>query len=149
MATGLFAEFVVSEEIGFDPSKKTAKLVGDGKQAFGSTSLKDIGRATVLALQQPLPSIGKGKVYAIQGIDVPLSEWVSEVQKQNGQWQVEWTSYDEAKKHQTQDDEEGFALFLRASIADGRLLVPASKVDNKVLGFEPQVSLAAAIKAAL
>lgn len=141
---------MLSDEIGFNPAKRTATLVGDEQRPFGSTSLKDIGRATVLAALAPVPPLGNGRTYAIAGFEASLADWLREAEKASGtKWAVATRSYEDAKSHQKEDSEEGFAEFLRASIADGRLLIPPSRLDNSVIGFKPEISLADAVKGTL
>lgn len=150
VANGLFAEFVLDPELGLDPKARTAHIVGDGKQTFGSTSLKDIGRATVLATLAPPPPAGKGRTYSITGFEASLQDWINQAQTASGsQWEVKNLSYDQSRNLQRQPDEEGFTHFLRAAVADGRFVVPPTRLDNGVLGFQPRVTLEQAVKGSL
>lgn len=150
IANGSFAEWVPTAFLGVDLKAHTAAVYGDGKQPFTATSLKDIGRATVLAVLAPLPAPGHGRLYGIVGFEASWNDWLAAAERLTGhKFDVKYLPVSELESLQYQPDLAGIAAFVKAGSADGRFITPPDQVDNKVLGFTPQVGLDDVLKAHL
>lgn len=142
LSNGLFADWAPTPYFGFDVKAHTVTIYGDGKQKFDTTALKDIGRATVLAVLAPLPPAGKGRSYAVAGATASWNDWVAALEKATGaKFNVTYKSASEVQAIEKQPDQAGFFAFLKAAQADGRFLTPADKIDNEAIGFKPTVTI--------
>ncbi|KAL2274894.1 hypothetical protein FJTKL_02636 [Diaporthe vaccinii] len=125
---------------GFDVQKKEAWLVeADGK--IGFTTMPDVGKLVVAALQHP--EAAAGKALKVNSFEVTPNQVLAEYEKQTGaKWKVNSIPLDELRQEEKKRWEEGHAkatiLTLRRIWAEGGTLY--EKTDNEAIGVKPEVT---------
>ncbi|KAF4453069.1 hypothetical protein F53441_4300, partial [Fusarium austroafricanum] len=104
VVTGPYADmyFTLTEEIpeagGFDAENKKAVLVENGERKIGFTTMPDVGKAVVAALQHPTESFDRALI--VQSFVIDSKQILKELEKQTGgePWTVKNYSLDELKE---------------------------------------------------
>ncbi|KAG8168925.1 hypothetical protein KVR01_001674 [Diaporthe batatas] len=122
---------------GFDVPRKEAWLVeADGR--IGFTTMPDVGKLVVAALQHP--DAAAGKALKVNSFEVTPNQVLAEYEKQTGaKWKVNHISLDQFRQEEKKRWEEGHAkatvLTLRRIWAEGGTLY--DKTDNEAIGVKP------------
>ncbi|KAI8630052.1 hypothetical protein F5Y19DRAFT_69829 [Xylariaceae sp. FL1651] len=121
---------------GYDLGSRKAVIVGDGNGAVGFTSMPDVGKLLVAALQHPEEAMDK--VLKVQSFVTTPNEILREFEKQTGAaWTVEYTSGQKLREVETQWWDDGNPLATAATLrriwAEGGTLY--QQTDNGRLGL--------------
>jgi nucleoside-diphosphate-sugar epimerase len=121
----------------FDPKGKKATLLGTGKEKVSFTTMRDVGRLLVAALQTPTNS--SQRILKVNSFTTTGKETVAEFEKQTGsKWDVSYTPLDQLKKLEEQAWEEDWPsktpLTLRRIWTEGGTLY--ENRDNGKIGFD-------------
>ncbi|KAI1258555.1 NAD(P)-binding protein [Xylariaceae sp. FL1019] len=124
---------------GYDVQEKRAVVIGDGEGRVGLTTMPDVGKLVVAALQHPEES--EGKVLKVQSFVVSPNQILEEFEKQTGRdWKVDRVSHealrDEEKSLWDAGNPTATGATLRRIWAEGGTLY--EKTDNGLLGLSPQ-----------
>lgn len=136
-----FTLFGAADKVGgYDVQNKRAVLVEDGNGKVGFTSMRDVGKGVVAALQHPEASFDR--VIKIQSFVVTPEEILTEFEKQTGgqPWTVEYTPLDDLRR--LEDDAwsqgKGWSTLatLRRIWAEGGTLY--ERTDNEAIGLHDE-----------
>lgn len=121
---------------GYDTTTKTALLVGDGEGRVGFTTMPDVGRLVVAALQHPAAAVGKAlKVHSFEA--TPKQVLAAYEKLTGGGWTVAYTPLAELEELERRLWEEGSpqatVITLRRIWAEGGTLY--DKTDNEAIGL--------------
>ena len=121
----------------FDPKGKKATLLGTGEEKVSFTTMRDVGRLLVAALQAPTNS--SERILKVNSFTATGKETVAEFEKQTGsKWDVSYTPLDELRKLEKQAWEEDWPsktpLTLRRIWTEGGTLYESR--DNGKIGFD-------------
>ena len=121
----------------FDPKRREATLLGTGTEQVSFTTMRDVGRLLVAALQTP--SSSSERVLKVNSFTTTGHETVAEFEKQMGaKWAVKYTSLDELVRLEEQAWDEDWPsktpVTLRRIWTEGGTLY--SRRDNGVIGFD-------------
>ncbi|CAK7268649.1 hypothetical protein SEPCBS119000_003169 [Sporothrix epigloea] len=124
---------------GFDPSTKTASLIGDGNGKVGFCTMPDVGKFLVAALRHPAESFDKA--LKVQSFVVTPNQVLDEYEKQTGgdKWSITYVPLADLKAaeakawQETPGSATGFTL--RRIWAEGGTLY--DKNDNELIGVGP------------
>ncbi|PKS05834.1 hypothetical protein jhhlp_007663 [Lomentospora prolificans] len=136
-----FTLFGPAEKVGgYDVKNKRAVLVEDGNGKVGFTSMRDVGKGVVAALQHPGASFDR--ILKIQSFVVTPREILAEFEKQTGgePWKVEYTPLDGLRKLEEDawNEGKGWATLatLRRIWAEGGTLY--EKTDNEAIDLRDE-----------
>lgn len=126
----------------FDPDKKEAVLIEDGEGRIGFTTMPDVGKLVVAALQHPEGATAQGLDTALKvhSFEVTSKQVLAEYEKQTGvAWKVDYVSLDRVREEEQRLWAEGHAkatvVTLRRIWAEGGTLY--EKTDNEAIGVKP------------
>lgn len=128
----------------FDVDNKEAQLIADGEGRIGFTSMPDVGKLVVAALQHPATAtagVGKDKALKVHSFEVTSNQVVAEYEKQTGaKWKVSYVPLDEVRKQEeklwAEGDAKATVVTLRRIWAEGGTLY--AKTDNESIGVKPE-----------
>ncbi|KAH6887619.1 hypothetical protein B0T10DRAFT_73761 [Thelonectria olida] len=129
---------VAPEAGGYDVANKKAVLVEDGEGKVGFTTMPDVGKALVAALQHPEASFNKA--LKVQSFVVTPKQILAEFEKQTGgeSWDVSYTPLQKLKDAEREAWNEGkpyaTTFTLRRIWSEGGTLYEST--DNRSIGLE-------------
>jgi len=134
----------------FDVKEKKAVLVGTGEEKVALTTMTDVGKLLVAALQHP--EVSKNRALIVNSFTTIEKEILAEYEKQTeSKWDVSYTSFEELKKLEEEAWEKGqpqaTGFTLRRIWISGRTLYPSR--DNEAIGFTQPETLADAVARAI
>ncbi|EOO04211.1 putative isoflavone reductase family protein [Phaeoacremonium minimum UCRPA7] len=134
---------------GFDVRHKEADLVEDGEGKIGFTTMADVGKLLVAALQHPGASFNQA--LKVQSFVVTPNQVVAEYEKQTGtKWKVSYTSLDRIRELEAElwarGKPQATSVTLQRIWAEGGTLY--EKSDNEKIGVKSEDldSLAVAVR---
>ncbi|KAK4185586.1 hypothetical protein QBC35DRAFT_524804 [Podospora australis] len=137
---------------GFKPAEKKAWIIEDGEGKVGFTTMWNVGKFVVTALQNP--DVSFGKALKVQSFIVTPNQVLAEYEKLTGaKWEVTKTPLDDIRAFEAElwkkGDPRATLVTLRRIWAEGGTLY--AKNDNELLGVKPEDldSLEGAVKKAL
>lgn len=121
----------------FDPSGKKATLLGTGEEKVSFTTMRDVGRLLVAALEMPTNS--SERILKVNSFTATGKETVAEFEKQTGsKWDNSYTPLDELEKLENQAWKEDWPaktpLTLRRIWIEGGTLYESR--DNGKINFD-------------
>jgi nucleoside-diphosphate-sugar epimerase len=124
----------------FDVKEKKATLLGTGEEKVSFTTMRDVGRLLVAALQTP--TVDSERILKVNSFTATGKEALAEFEKQTGaKWEVSYTSLEELKKLEKQAWEEDWPLktplTLRRIWTEGGTLY--EKRDNGKINFDDEL----------
>lgn len=124
---------------GFDVKTKTALLVEDGEGRVGFTTMPDVGKLVVAALQHPAAAVGKA--LKVQSFVVTPKQVLGEYEKQTGGgWRASYVPLAKLveleKKLWKEQHPKATGITLRRIWAEGGTLY--EKTDNEAIGVKPE-----------
>ncbi|KAM0263174.1 hypothetical protein ACHAQJ_001329 [Trichoderma viride] len=138
LVVGPYIEMWVPKDAisGFDVQKREATILGDGEQPIGFTTMADVGKGVVAALQHPEVSLGK--VLKIASFTKSSNQVLAEYEKQVGEkFKVTYVPLDDVKSFEKKSWDEGNSLATLATLQ--RIWVTGGavydKLDNEAIGL--------------
>ncbi|KAI1394433.1 NAD(P)-binding protein [Hypoxylon trugodes] len=124
---------------GYDVKSKAAVVIGDGNGKVGFTSMPDVGKLVVAALQHPEASLGK--ILKVQSFVTTPNAIVAEFERQTGaKWTIEKVPNQRLREVEKESWDANNPLAtvytLKRIWAEGGTLY--EKTDNEVLGLKPE-----------
>lgn len=128
----------------FDVDNKEAQLIADGEGLIGFTSMPDVGKLVVAALQHPeaaTAGVGQDKALKVNSFEVTSNQVVAEYEKQTGaKWKVSYVPLSEVRKQEeamwAEGNPKATVVTLRRIWAEGGTLY--EKTDNESIGVKPE-----------
>ncbi|KAJ4412074.1 hypothetical protein N0V82_008874 [Gnomoniopsis sp. IMI 355080] len=124
---------------GYDAKTKKALLIEDGEGRVGFTTMPDVGKLVVAALQHP--EAAAGKALKVNSFEVTPKQVLAQYEKLTGDgWTVEYVPLSKVeeveKKLWAEGNPKATIITLRRIWAEGGTLY--EKTDNAALGLKPE-----------
>lgn len=124
---------------GYDAKTKSALLIEDGEGRVGFTTMPDVGKLVVAALQHP--EAAAGKALKVNSFEVTPKQVLALYEKLTGEgWTVQYvplTKVEEVEKNLwAEGNPKATIITLRRIWAEGGTLY--EKTDNEAIGLKPE-----------